>query len=1025
MQPDRTRALARAITVWSRLLAGLLAVLAPVALSQGAAAQGRVGLRDSVPIGSNGLCEAQIQAPRPGQGLFDRSYLIVCRDASSSVGSLTVLGNGDFAAALAQATGPDAQCRDGDAATLPEGLGDARSLVCTRPGNPVERLVLVGRSGGRIYAASGLAVYRDALRLGLTTLATDRLVPGTVDVPLTQASDAQAFARAQAEAISSQLALDEAYRRSNAGNFAEAAEFFAISAASMTGRNGTEAQLNAALQQSNLGNFTEASQLFAAAVPATRTDPVLARLARNYAAIDALNRSSGAGALAALDQPLPELGDSVEASLQLQIDNALSERLAAESGGAQVGGRLTVAERIALLDAQGTYLRASALRLQGDLPAADVALRQAYGAILAVREGRVVSLLWLRAQILGELADQAESRGDVAAAEALHSEAVAMVQRTYPASPALITARGQLAGLYARTGRPDEAIALYRAMVAESEGTPPASTRRLFAPYFRLLGQQGGEVAAADMFLASQLLQRPGLAQTQAVLARELSAGSDEAAQLFRQAINLTRSIEVLRGEQAQAADRAARGEQGAAIMLAEKTATLDQLRQRQLEVQQALAAYPRYRAVSDPAMTLATLQQALRPGEAYLKVVMLDEAAYAIMARPDGAQAWRLSARPAEIAAMVATLRDSIAVEEGGQTITYPFEIATARNLATALFGPVADRLGDVRHLVFEPDGALLSLPANLLVMDDASVDRYLARIEDPQADPYDFRGTAWLGRAMEVTTAVSPSAFASVRQARASNARGEYLGLGQNLPLLGDAAAAQAVGTRGGVAGAESARCTWGSGTWNNPISAAELRTASGILSGDGQSVEVLTGGDFTDSALKAMDNLDEFRILHFATHGLVTAPRPGCPPRPALLTSFGDQDSDGLLTFGEIFDLSLDADLVILSACNTASTGGLAASREAGVTTGGDFALDGLVRAFVGAGGRTIVASHWPVPDDYNATGRLISGFFQAAPGEATAEALRQAQVALMDEAETSHPFYWAAFAVVGDGAAALRR
>jgi CHAT domain-containing protein len=223
--------------------------------------------------------------------------------------------------------------------------------------------------------------------------------------------------------------------------------------------------------------------------------------------------------------------------------------------------------------------------------------------------------------------------------------------------------------------------------------------------------------------------------------------------------------------------------------------------------------------------------------------------------------------------------------------------------------------------------------------------------------------------------------------------------------------------------LAGAD--RCTWGAAAWSNPISAAELSTAGSIIRSGGGGVEILTGGDFTDTRLKAMENLDEFRILHFATHGLVTAPQPGCPPRPALLTSFGDGGSDGLLTFAEIFDLSLDADLVILSACNTASTSGLAANLEAGVTIGGDFALDGLVRAFVGAGGRTVVASHWPVPDDYNATGRLITGFFETAPGVATAEALRLAQVALMDDAETSHPFYWSAFAVVGDGAMVLRR
>jgi CHAT domain-containing protein len=91
---------------------------------------------------------------------------------------------------------------------------------------------------------------------------------------------------------------------------------------------------------------------------------------------------------------------------------------------------------------------------------------------------------------------------------------------------------------------------------------------------------------------------------------------------------------------------------------------------------------------------------------------------------------------------------------------------------------------------------------------------------------------------------------------------------------------------------------------------------------------------------------------------------------------------------------------------------------------VTSGGEFALDGLVRAFVGAGGRTVLASHWPVPDDFNATGRLIAGLF-AADDRATGEALRESQLSLMDDADTSHPFYWSAFAIVGDGAARLAR
>ena len=135
--------------------------------------------------------------------------------------------------------------------------------------------------------------------------------------------------------------------------------------------------------------------------------------------------------------------------------------------------------------------------------------------------------------------------------------------------------------------------------------------------------------------------------------------------------------------------------------------------------------------------------------------------------------------------------------------------------------------------------------------------------------------------------------------------------------------------------------------------------------------------------------------------------------------MLTSFGAKGSDGLLSFREIYDLRIDADIVILSACDTAGMATIEATRDAGVTTGGNFALDGLVRAFVGAGARTVIASHWPVPDEYDATKRLILGMVGAPPGTPVATALRRAETALMDRPETSHPYYWAAFAVVGDG------
>ncbi len=69
--------------------------------------------------------------------------------------------------------------------------------------------------------------------------------------------------------------------------------------------------------------------------------------------------------------------------------------------------------------------------------------------------------------------------------------------------------------------------------------------------------------------------------------------------------------------------------------------------------------------------------------------------------------------------------------------------------------------------------------------------------------------------------------------------------------------------------------------------------------------------------------------------------------------------------------------------------------------------------------------VVASHWPVPDDFNATQRLVTGLFGVCAGTPTSEALRKSQIQLMDDMNTSHPFYWSAFAVVGDGEAPIIR
>jgi CHAT domain-containing protein len=998
-----------------------LLVLAALLAVGGASAQ-TISLEDSFRIGSGPgiVCTAQI-APtdRVLSDMFDRGYSIVCRDAAAPVGRVYALRTrgDDPAARLASVRG--GTCGAPERVEI-EGLGPVDAMSCRLgDGSDTGWRAYHLRRGNRLYAAEGLAGYDSALRLALRTVVADRPVEGEVSVATTGAGDAAALARAQASALDPRRALDEAYRRNNAGSYAEASEFFAVlSRAESAGTGRAEALVNQALQRSNLDSFGEADALFEQAAPLVANDPVLARRLRNYRTMHLMNQLRPEAALAELDRPLPAGARALPPAAP--VDAATAARLSGETAAARrldaSGGGLTPEDKAAILDAQAQHLRGTIQRIEGRTGAAEASLEDAHRRLVAVRGGRVASTMWMRAQILGELAAAAEARRDPAGAERRHREAIALLATDYPGSAALLAAQARLAGFFARSGRTAPALALYRQVVEANVAGPSSSPalRRSLAPYFALLAANGSDPSAvADMFRASQILVRLGVAQTQAVLARELSGGSDEAARLFRQAVSLSRDIErsrieIGRLEGAEGADPA---------QIATLRAALAALERDQVATQARLAQFPRYRAVASGAMSLEELQRLLRPGEAYYKMIEVGDRIYAVWATSTGARAWRAEASPAELGADVDALRDTIAVVENGQTVTYPFDVARAHRLYRRLFAPVAGEMAAVRHLVFEPDGAMLRLPPNLLVTEEAGVAAYRARSAAPGNDGFDFTGISWLGRERDVSTAVSAPSFRDVRQVAASRAPREYLGFGENAPA--DSFFEPPSTTRAGAT--PGGECSWSPAVWGRPISADELHTASRVLAGGNPSeAEVVTGAAFTDERIKARDDLSQFRIVHFATHGLLRAPREDCPARPALLTSFGVAGSDGLLTFAEIFDLRIDADLVILSACDTAGGASAAATREAGIATGGDFALDGLVRAFVGAGGRSVVASHWPVPDDYDATKRLISGLFAASPGVSTATALRGAQRALMDDPATSHPYYWSGFAIVGDGA-----
>jgi CHAT domain-containing protein len=299
---------------------------------------------------------------------------------------------------------------------------------------------------------------------------------------------------------------------------------------------------------------------------------------------------------------------------------------------------------------------------------------------------------------------------------------------------------------------------------------------------------------------------------------------------------------------------------------------------------------------------------------------------------------------------------------------------------------GVVEDVIGDKAHLLIETRGALSGMPPHMLLRSPLEGD--------------DLSRADWLVRHHAIS--ILPSVF-SLRAAAMAGARARA-----PEPIL--ALADPVFETRAG--GMQVASLGAGQGALRGalmplPETAVEARAVAAAL-GSGPEA-VLTGPLATRAAVQSAP-LENYRVLYFATHGLVAGDRvqDGELVEPALaLTADGD---DGMLTQTDIARLRLNADWVVLSACNTA----------VGDQPGAE-ALSGLAQSFVYAGARALLVSHWPV--ESRSAVRLMTETFRIhaeTPGITGAEAQRRAMLGMIDtptDARWSHPAYWAPFVLVG--------
>jgi len=208
--------------------------------------------------------------------------------------------------------------------------------------------------------------------------------------------------------------------------------------------------------------------------------------------------------------------------------------------------------------------------------------------------------------------------------------------------------------------------------------------------------------------------------------------------------------------------------------------------------------------------------------------------------------------------------------------------------------------------------------------------------------------------------------------------------------------------------------------------PDTADELRSIAKVLKADPKR-DIFLGKAASETNVKSTD-LSAARVIAFATHGLVPGDLDGLT-QPALALSSPaatQEDEDGLLTMGEVLGLKLDADWVVLSACNTAAGEGAGAE-----------AVSGLGRAFFYAGARALLVTNWPV--ETTSARVLTTELFRQQESDSSltrAEALRLAMLAMIDGPgyvnqdgrvvfSYAHPIFWAPFSLVGDGGGSVSR
>ena len=617
------------------------------------------------------------------------------------------------------------------------------------------------------------------------------------------------------------------------------------------------------------------------------------------------------------------------------------------------------------------------------------------------------------ARSLNNLADLYQRQRRYGDAEPLFKRALAIREATVGTEhPDTAMSVNNLASLYQAEGRTADALPLVERMIASGRAQPRVALAVLFeAQRQQIMPLEQALDEALDVI---QHGAQSAAASAVNKLAVRLAAGSDRLAELVRRDQDLAGEADALDKAIIAGLSRQGSRDPAAALRGRDRLAAIAGER---AGLQKTLAVeFPGYAALSNPLPLKAKEIQALLSGdEALVLYALADKESFVVALTRDASDWQRIPLGSDAITSKVAAFRRGLDVGQASDASgkSHLFDLALANELYVALLGGVEALTKDKRSLLVAPSGALTALPYHLLVTE-----------KPPAAIPdtiEGYREAAWLLRRQAVSVLPSVSSLKALRGfARRDQAEKPMTGFGDPLFNPADSGGEKRHASRSltnvaytdfwrGV-GVDRARLA--EALPQLPDTADELNAVAKDLAVPASDIHL--GSDASETTVKRTP-LADYRIIYFATHGLVAGDVKGLA-EPSLALSIPKQPTaldDGLLTASEVAQLKLNADWVVLSACNTV----------AGDKPGAE-ALSGLARAFFYAGARALLVTHWAV--DSEAATRLTTSTFdrlKADPKIGRAEALREAMLAYLSDTSSpghAYPALWGPFALIGEGA-----